>query len=931
MSILYVLDSYALIYRSYFAFISRPLTNSRGQNVSAVHGFFRFLKSALDRYKPGYIAAAFDSRTPTFRHQMYGGYKATRQKAPEDLHAQVPVIEDILQALGVPALSCEGFEADDVIAAVSRLCVQAGMGCRILSGDKDLMQLLGPQVDMLRSDKTGGWEVVDEGSVLAEWGVTPAQMLDLLSLSGDSADNIPGVPGVGDKTAAKLLGTYGSLDNIYAHADEIPGAMGKKIREGRESAYFSKSLIALREDAPFLIDGKPLSGPEALFAACSTERLRYDEAAGALSRAELPSIAKLYGAGEEAVRARAAPAEGPSPAAAAPAEQATEGAVRRNTADYRAVRTAAELRAFIDNIVNGGKKAAFDLETDSLNTLEARLAGFSLCAEKGRGVYVPLITGDALLEEDLLSEAEALKELKRLFGDRDCLLVMHNGKFDWEVLRSHGMEPPKAKLFDTMIAAWLLEADRASFSLESLARAKLGLEGVAFKDVVPKGGVFTDVGVDRAVDYAAEDADFTWQLYEYYEPRLREANLDGLFWNLEMPLVPVLADMEIAGIRLDKGALLTCGQEFEGRIKNAEAEIFEIVGHPFNIASPLQLQEVLFTERNLPRGKKTKTGFSTDTTVLEELAALDPVPKKILEYRSMAKLKSTYVDALIPLADKDSRVHTSFIQTGTATGRLSSRDPNLQNIPVREEDGRKIRRAFIAGEGRALVSADYSQIELVILAHLSLDENLLRAFRSGGDVHRATAALIFGVDEGAVTPDMRRAAKAVNFGVMYGMSAFRLSNELGISRSQAADFLAAYNATYSGVQAYFAGVIEKAEETGYVETLFGRRRAIPEIRSRNRVEKAAAERIAKNTPIQGSAADVVKKAMLALDGALRARAKTLDARLLLQVHDELILECPARDSSEVQALVKEVMEGVVTLKAPLRVSVEAGPCWGDFH
>jgi DNA polymerase-1 len=541
------------------------------------------------------------------------------------------------------------------------------------------------------------------------------------------------------------------------------------------------------------------------------------------------------------------------------------------------------------------------------------------------------MTPDSLMDDNVIPKEDALSELRRLFGCKDCLLVMHNGKFDYEVLRAHGMEPPEARIFDTMIAAWLLEADRGSFSLESLSRAKLGLETIAYKVVVPKGGTFADVPLDKAVPYAAEDADLTWQLYEYYNPRISGAKLDDLFWRIEMPLLPILAEMEIEGIHLEKAELETYGVELGANIKTAEREIYEIVGHEFNIASPQQLQEVLFTERGLPTGKKTKTGYSTDIAVLEELAARDPVPRKILDYRTLAKLKNTYVDGLIPLADSASRVHTSFMQTGTATGRLSSRDPNLQNIPIREEVGRRIRRAFTAVPGRYLVSADYSQIELVILAHLSGDENLCRAFRSGGDVHRATASLIFGVGEDGVTPDMRRAAKTINFGVMYGMSAFRLANELGISRTQASDFLSAYNATYSGVQDYFTQVIEKAEQTGYVETIFSRRRALPDIRSRNKVEKAAAERVAKNTPIQGSAADIVKKAMIALDGTLKARRHTLDAKMLLQVHDELILECGERDATETRALVKEVMEGVITLKVPLKVSVETGPRWGDFH
>jgi DNA polymerase-1 len=437
------------------------------------------------------------------------------------------------------------------------------------------------------------------------------------------------------------------------------------------------------------------------------------------------------------------------------------------------------------------------------------------------------------------------------------------------------------------------------------------------------------VPLDKAVPYAAEDADLTWQLMCYYAPLLENDKLDTLFYELEMPLLPILAEMEIAGIHLERDELARYSVELASEIDSAERGIFELVGHEFNIASPKQLQEVLFTERGLKTGKKTKTGFSTDIAVLEELAAWDPVPRKILEYRTLAKLKSTYVDALPALADKTGRVHTSFIQTGTATGRLSSRDPNLQNIPVREEAGRRIRQAFSAEPGNLLISADYSQIELVILAHLSGDENLCRAFLGGVDVHKATAALIFGTDAANVTPDMRRAAKTINFGVMYGMSAFRLSNELGIPRTQAQAFLDAYNATYSGVQTYFAETIAAAETTGYVETIFGRRRAIAGIASKNKMEKSGAERIAKNTPIQGSAADIVKKAMLAVNATLQSTKSP--ARLLLQVHDELIFECPAAVAEKTAALVKTTMEGVVKLRVPLLASVETGERWGEFH
>ena len=520
---------------------------------------------------------------------------------------------------------------------------------------------------------------------------------------------------------------------------------------------------------------------------------------------------------------------------------------------------------------------------------------------------------------------------------------MHNGKFDWQVLRTNGLKTgeksgkkggcckPECRIADTMVAAWLLEPDRNgrnAYSLENLAETKLGLKGIEFDEIVKKGQTFADVPLDKAVPYAAEDADFTLQLWQFFEPLLEKNGFTELFWQTEMKVLPVLAEMELYGIHLDKNALDSYSVELEQEITLAEKDIYKTVGHEFNIASTKQLQEVLFTELGLKPGKKTKTGYST---VLEELASENPVPRKILEYRSLTKLQSTYVEALPKLADSNSRIHTSFMQTGTATGRLSSRDPNLQNIPVREEAGRRIRSAFTAVPGTVLISADYAQIELVVLSHLSGDENMCRAFNEGTDVHRFTASLIFGVAPENVTPQQRRLAKTINFGVIYGMSAFRLANELDISRTQAQQFINDYFATFSAIQNYKSNLIAEAEKKGYVETLFGHRRPIPSINSRNKMEKSAAERMAVNTPVQGSAADIVKKAMIDVDEAL---SKTeCGAKLLLQVHDELIFECPDSPDliEETIALIKDKMENAVKLSVPLKVSVEYGKNWGEFH
>ena len=919
---LYIIDSYGLIYRSYYAFISRPLTNKDGENVSAVFGFFRNLKAVLDKYKPHGLVAAFDPKGPTFRHQMYDQYKATRQKTPEDLHAQVPVIEEILVALGIPVLRQDGFEADDVIATLAKQCCQQGRPCRILSADKDLMQLVDCTTEILKPDKAGGWEVVGAAGVEAEWGVPPEGMLDLLSLIGDTADNVPGVPGVGIKTALKLLGEYGSLDGIYQHADEIKGAIGNKIRDGKDSAYFSKDLIALRYDVPL----------EASIDSFSTENLNYQAAADLLMKHGVLAVAKQYAtvAGEASGEKMDAVAEESSQGPETQDFTQDFSSFRKNVGNYSAVTDGAQLQEFIDQVLASPEKiVAFDCETDGLNCREAALVGFSFSCCTGEGFYIPLVCGDGLLAGNLISKDEALAQLQRLFGNKDCTVIMHNGKFDYQVLCCNGLPQPQCLIWDTMVAAWLLEPERSSYSLESLAAGKLGLETISFDSIVPKGSTFADLTLDQAVPYAAEDADLTWQLYQLFKPRLEQTNLLTLFLELEMPVLPVLAQMELQGIHIEGRELEDYGRELAQEIAEIQAEIYKIVGHEFNIASTKQLQQVLFEERGLPTGKKTKSGYSTDTSVLETLAALDVVPRKILEFRAKSKLLSTYVETLPKMADSQGRIHTSFVQTGTATGRFSSRDPNLQNIPVRDEEGRRIRSAFTATPGKVLISADYSQIELVLLAHLSQDEGLCSAFNQGVDVHKATAALIFGVPAQEVTAEMRRTAKTINFGVMYGMSAFRLSNELGIPRGQAQGFIEKYFATYAGISQFKEDMISQAEEKGFVETLMGRRRYIPAINSRNKLEKSGAERIAVNTPIQGSAADIVKKAMLAVTDLLKK--ESCSAQLLLQVHDELIFECDQGEADTAATLIRQGMESVVELRVPLKVSVEIGPRWGDFH
>ena len=957
----YIIDSYGLIFRCYFAFINRPLTNSKGENISALFGFFRNLHSVLKHYKPAHIFAAMDSKTKTFRHEFYPEYKATRNKTPEDLHAQIPWICEILETLGIPTLQCDGYEADDIIATVAKKCVETGRTCRILSGDKDLMQLVCENIQILKPDAGAMWKVTDSAAVEAEWGVKPEQLLDLLSLYGDTADNVPGVAGVGVKTASKLLAEYKNLDGIYQNLENIKGAMQKKLADGKENAYFSQKLIKLCETVPCeKINSALAQKNQYNFSAAAKLLEHYGAFQDAKQYSELALQAgePASESGEEQVLPRgstpAAPQGGsaefsPTPSSGdtpqRPAHLAdffdfqpgAEPPVQ-NKGNYAAVQSIQELKEFIDAAIAAGT-VAFDCETDSLNTITCKIQGFSLCHKKGSAVYVPLAQDEqSLFDSEKIEKKSAFTELKRIFNQPDLKIIMHNGKFDLKALASNGLFENnkieyKCKLIDTMIATWLLNPDRNgknSYSLEWLSETFLHLKGIEFSSIVKKGQTFADVPLDQAVPYASEDADFTLQLWEFLSERFKDERRQKLF-ELEMQLLPILANMELAGIHLDSKALHKYNAELTNGIENIENEIYKEVGHPFNIASPKQLQTVLFEERKLKPEKKTKTGYSTDTSVLEELAHYDSVPKMILEFRELSKLQSTYVETLPEMTDKNGRIHTDFVQTGTATGRLSCRDPNLQNIPVRNEAGRRIRSSFTAPEGKVLISADYAQIELVVLAHLSGDKNMRQAFIEGTDVHKATAALIFGVKPEEVTAEMRRTAKTINFGVIYGMSAFRLANDLGISRTQAAQFISSYDQLYAGITNFKAQTILNAETNGYVETILGRRRPIMNINSRNKVEKAGAERMAINTPVQGSAADIVKKAMIEVDSALKEMNN--GAKLLLQVHDELILECPDEQKTveETIALVKDKMENAVKLNVPLRVSIEHGKNWGEFH
>lgn len=889
---LYILDGYSLIYRSYFAFINRPLYNPKGDNTSAVFGFFRTLLSFFKKHNPRYFAVAMDSLTPTFRHEKYPEYKATREKTPEDLHAQIPVIEEILDALGVVTVRKNGVEADDIMATFATECSESGRPCYLISGDKDLLQLVEGPVRILLSEK-GDYIEVGREEVFGKFGIYPEQVQDYLALIGDSADNIPGVKGIGPKTAVTLLSRYKTLEGIYEHLEELTKGQREKLSAGKESAFVSKDLVELKCDVPLdcAVDSFRL------------EDLDKEAVIPLFMREGMKSLVTELG-GEEGVNK---------------AEAENEAVVK----EYSLIKDSASFRDWITKVKKAGW-FAFDCETTGLDPFSAEPVGFSLSIAPGKACYIPLTAPDM----DCLSEGEIKEGLAAILSDTELRCIGQNIKYDYQICKRWGIKIENIA-FDTMIAAWLLESN-ASYGMDSLAERFLSYRTIKFSDVVPKGSTFDKVPAEAALDYAAEDADITYRLYEVFRPRLSEKGLDPLFYDIEIPLVPVLAEMELVGIGLEGNVLEEYSKEIGKLLTKIENEIFELCGEEFNINSTKQLQEVLFEKRKLQPIKKTKTGYSTDTYVLEELSLEDPVPGLVLKHRGYSKLKSTYVDALPKLVNPGTgRLHTTFLQTGTATGRLSSRDPNLQNIPIKTDEGRRIRSAFIPRPGSLFISADYSQIELVVLAHLSEDPGLCKAFTEGIDVHRQTASLIFDISPEEVSAEQRRIAKIINFGIMYGMSGFRLSRELGIPRQQADDFITAYFTKYAGVRRFIDETVGDAEKSEHAKTMFGRSRFIPGINSKNRTEKMGAERMAVNTPIQGSAADIVKKAMLRLWNELPDLGK--DVFMVLQVHDELIFEAPEGKVDSISGEIRKIMEGVVELRVPLRVGVEVGASWGDLH
>jgi DNA polymerase-1 len=889
---IYLVDGSALVFRAHFAFQRNQLLTSDGQNVSAVFGFASALFAVLAAEKARYAAVAFDTAAPTFRHERFGAYKANRPPLPEDLVAQFPIVHELVQTLGLAMLRQEGVEADDLIASLALAAVERGDEAVIVSADKDFNQLIRPGISQWippRGREPG--VLLGPKEVEERWGVPPERVLDVLALVGDAVDNVPGVKGIGEKTATELIRTYGDLDELYGRLDEIPkAAVREKLVAGRESAYLSRELIRLRTDLVPAANLDPYAVPD------------FRERPGLLALLQRLEFRRLI----ESLQLK-------------PAKQ-WESA-------YEAVTDTGRLRELLSARPKGAP-LAIDTETNSLDPRRAKAVGLSFSWEPGRAYYVPV--GH---DRGPNVPAEALVEiLGPVLGDPAIEKTGQNMKFDMHVFHGLGLEV-RGPLFDTLLASYLLDPDRPH-DLDTLTLDLLGHRKIPTKELIGSGKTQTTMDrldVVQVRDYAAEDADAVVRLHGVLLAALRERGQESLLRDLEAPLIPVLVGMERAGVYVDAAQLASFSRELESDIARQAAEVHRFAGAPFNINSPSQLGEVLFEKLKLPHGKKTKTGYSTDSDVLEELAVEQPIARAVLEYRQSMKLRSTYVEALPRLIDPATgRIHAQFNQTVAATGRLSSSDPNLQNIPVRTPPGRRIRRAFAPQRTTDLLfSADYSQIELRILAHLSNDPQLIEAFRSGEDIHAATAARIFDVAIDAVDPAMRARAKTVNFGVLYGMGPMRLSRELSIPLGEARRFIEQYFAKMPAVKGYLEGSLEKARKDGFVSTVLGRRRYLPGLRSEDARTRSAAERVAANTPIQGSAADLIKRAMVRLHD--RLGRERLETRLILQVHDELLLEGPAKERERVVEALRSSMEGAIALAVPLKVDVGWGANWDEAH
>ena len=920
MSKLFLIDAYALIYRSYYAFLRNPRINSKGLNTSAIMGFCNTLNEVLTKESPTHVGVAFD-HGKTFRHDAFPEYKAQREETPEDIKLSVPLIKQILEAMHIPILQVDGFEADDIIGTVATRFGSDGIETFMLTPDKDYGQLIGPNVFMYRPRHGGGYEIIGEKEVGDKYGIpTPAQVIDLLALMGDTADNFPGCPGVGEKTAAKLINQFGGIDNMLQHTDEIKGKLREKVENAVEDIKMSKFLATIRTDVPMQLDLEELKVEqpdeaklrsifeELEFRTLINKFLNKDEIKSKTDNNQLDLFAENT----------ANESSGP--------KFAKYESIKTNQHEYQLIENEDELRRICDFFITK-EFVSIDTETTSTDAISAELVGLSFSAEESKAFYVPV---PANYKEAL----KVVEIFKPLYESDKIMKIGQNIKYDYEVLTRYGVTI-QGKMFDTMIAHYLIQPE-LHHNMDYLAETLLGYQTIHIEELLgPKGKKqknMRDVSPADIYEYAAEDADITLRLKNVLEPRLKELGVKELFWNIEMPLVRVLADMELNGVCLDTEALQDTSKIFTERMKQYEQEIYKEAGEEFNISSPKQVGDILFGKLQImDKPKKTKTGqYVTSEEVLQSLENKSPIVRNILNYRGMKKLLSTYIDALPKLINPHTgHIHTSFNQALTATGRLSSSDPNLQNIPVRTDDGKEIRKCFIPEEGCLFFSADYSQIELRIMAHLSEDENMMEAFREGHDIHRATAAKIWHEDIDKVTDAQRKKAKQANFGIIYGITTYGLAQRMDISNAEAKDLIQDYFRTFPKVQAYMEHAKEVARAKGYAETLFHRRRYLADINSRNATVRGFAERNAINAPIQGTEADIIKVAMVRIWE--RFKKEGIRSKMILQVHDELNFSVYPEEREKVERIVIEEMQNAYPLNVPLIADAGWGKNWLEAH
>ena len=920
MAKLFLIDAYALIYRSYYAFLKSPRINSKGLNTSAVMGFCNTLNEVLTKEKPTHIAVAFD-HGKTFRHDAFPEYKAQREETPEDIKLSVPLIKQVLEAMHIPILQVDGFEADDIIGTIATRFGADGIDTFMLTPDKDYGQLIGPNVFMYRPRHGGGYEILGEKEVGEKYGIpTPAQVIDLLALMGDSADNFPGCPGVGEKTAAKLINQFGSIDNMLQHTDEIKGKLREKVENAVEDIKMSKFLATIRTDVPMELDLDELKveQPDETKLRAIFEELEFKTLINKFLN-KVESKPKTDN-NQLDLFAENTTNESDKP------KNAKFESIKTTQYEYKLVENEEELRQLCDFFITK-EFVSIDTETTSTDAISAELVGLSFSVEEKKAFYVAV---PANYEETL----KIVQIFKPLYESDKIMKIGQNIKYDYEVLTRYGVTL-QGKIFDTMIAHYLIQPE-LHHNMDYMAETLLGYQTIHIEELLgPKGKKqknMRDLSPTDIYEYAAEDADITLRLKNVLEPRLKELGVEELFWNIEMPLVRVLADMELNGVCLDTEALQDTSKIFTERMKQYEQEIYKEAGEEFNISSPKQVGDILFGKLQImDKPKKTKTGqYVTSEEVLQSLENKSPIVRNILNYRGMKKLLSTYIDALPKLINpRTGHIHTSFNQALTATGRLSSSDPNLQNIPVRTDDGKEIRKCFIPEDGCLFFSADYSQIELRIMAHLSEDENMMEAFREGHDIHRATAAKIWHVDIDKVTDAQRKKAKQANFGIIYGITTYGLAQRMDIPNSEAKELIEGYFRTFPKVQAYMEHAKEEARAKGYAETLFHRRRYLADINSRNATVRGFAERNAINAPIQGTEADIIKVAMVRIWE--RFKKEGIRSKMILQVHDELNFSVFPEEREQVERIVIEEMQNAYPLNVPLIADAGWGKNWLEAH